>query len=163
MTNLDGDAGKPTISTADETATSIRGRLRQLTVQQQDFERRLAQHLGVDGTGLSVLNHLGTNGSATPTEIARALNTSTAATTLVLNRLETAGHLTRSPHPSDRRKVIVTPNPDTLRSAYQVLHPVISGVDTITARLDPAQRAVVAAFLTDMISLYRSQDATLPD
>lgn len=142
----------------DEAGTEIRDLLRDLTVHQQDFERRLAQHLGIDAAGLSVINHLGSAGSATPTEIAHLLDTSTAATTLVLNRLEKAGHLTRNPHPTDRRKVVITPNPDTLRSAYQLLNPIIDGVDNITTRMNPDQQAIVAVFLKNMITLYQSQE-----
>lgn len=138
-------------------SVGIRDLLRDLTVCQQDFERRLADHLGVDAAGLSVMNHLGSAGSATPTEIAHLLDASTAATTLVLNRLEKAGHLTRSPHPTDRRKVVVTPNPATLRAAYEMLNPIIDGVDGITARLAPGERAAVETFLDDMIALYRSE------
>ena len=39
----------------------------------------------------------------TPTDIARHLRISTASTTKLLDRLVESGHVTRHPHPSDRR------------------------------------------------------------
>jgi len=47
-------------------------------------------------------------GSAvTPADISRHLRISTASTTKLLDRLSAAGHVTRSPHPTDRRALVV--------------------------------------------------------
>ena len=86
----------------------IRARVQQVAVRQQKFERYLARELAVDAVGLEAMDHLITIGSATPTELARRLDISTAAMTLVLNRLEAAGHVRRERHPSDGRKLVVT-------------------------------------------------------
>src|SRR3954470_18923323 len=100
------------------TAAGIRDRLRQMSAEQQDFARLMAAHLGVDAAGLAAMYLLSSGGPATPTEGARALKISTAATTLVLNRLESAGHVHREPHPTDRRKVVVVPSPASVDTAY---------------------------------------------
>jgi len=138
----------------DGADNGIRARLRLFSARQQDFERQLAKQLEVDAAGLATMNHLGATGSATPTEIARRLAISTAATTLVLNRLEAAGHVGREPHPSDRRKVVITPTPASLDAAYELIRPVIDGVGQLTASMSADHRAVVVGFLDQMIAIY---------
>jgi len=45
---------------------------------------------------------------ATPGALAEHLAVSSAATTKLLDRLEAAGHIQRSPHPTDRRAITIT-------------------------------------------------------
>ncbi len=124
-----------------------------LTVQLQF--RHLVQHrLGVDYAGLSTMIHLAQVGSATPTAIAGILETSTAATSLVLTRLETSGHISRQPHPTDRRKVVVEPARASLVAAREHSRPVTDGIDQLTAALTPAERATVATFLDGLVRVY---------
>jgi len=139
---------------ADATPVGIREHLRNLTLRQQRFERRLSRALHVDPAGLAVMDHLVTVGPATPTELARRLEASTAATTLVIDRLVAAGHVTRRPHPTDRRKVIVTPAEDWSATAHRHVAPIIEGVTDATEALTPADRAVVADFLARVVETY---------
>jgi DNA-binding MarR family transcriptional regulator len=44
--------------------------------------------------------------------------------TTLLDRLERAGYLTRSPDPGDRRKVIARPSADAIRRAQQIYGPI---------------------------------------
>lgn len=142
-------------------AAGIRDRLRRLSAEQQDFSRLMAAHLGVDAAGLAAMYVLSTGGPATPTEVARALKISTAATTLVLNRLEAAGHVGRQPHPSDRRKVVVVPAPASVDAAYELVRPVGDGVDALTAGLTADQREVITGFLDRLTDIYQRAQAPL--
>ncbi|WP_148612026.1 MarR family winged helix-turn-helix transcriptional regulator [Nocardioides rubriscoriae] len=45
--------------------------------------------------------------TATPGRLSAAMRLSAPATSALLDRLERAGHVTRSPHPDDRRSVVV--------------------------------------------------------
>lgn len=144
-----------------ESATSggpIRERLRNLTLRQQRFERYLSRRLHVDAAGLAVMDHLVNVGPTTPTDLARRLEASTAATTLVIDRLVAGGHATREPHPTDRRKVMVTPAEHWGATAYEHVAPVIEGVTDAAAELSPREQAVVAAFLERIVGVY--DDAT---
>ena len=136
----------------------IRARVQQVAVRQQKFERHLARELAVDPVGLEVMDHLITIGSATPTELARRLDTSTAAMTLVLNRLEDAGHVRRDRHPSDGRKLVVTAADASSDRAYELVLPIIDGVEALVAGLDATERATVQAFLDRLLTIY--DDAT---
>ncbi|MGV8967900.1 MAG: MarR family winged helix-turn-helix transcriptional regulator [Cellulomonas sp.] len=132
----------------------IRNDLMELLALQLRFRRHLQEALGVDSAGLDAMIHLAEVGSDTPTALAGTLERSTAATSLVLNRLEASGHISRQPHPQDRRKVVVVPTPASIASAYACANPVITGIDQRTATLTPAERATVAGFLAGLLNVY---------
>lgn len=136
----------------------IRARVQQIAVRQQRFERHLAERLGVDRAGLDAMDHLITIGPATPSELARRVEVSTAAMTLVLNRLEAAGHVRRDRHPSDGRKLIVTAAPESSDLAYEQVLPLIDGIEGIVDGMTGAERTAVQVFLDQLIALY--DDAT---
>src|SRR5690606_24522689 len=54
---------------------------------------------------------------ATPGAIAEHLGISTASTTKLLDRLERGGHVTREPHPTDRRALAIAITPETHEAA----------------------------------------------
>lgn len=133
--------------------------------RQQVFEHYLADRLGVDHSGLMVMNLLLTQGPTTPTELAGRLGISTAAMSLVLNRLEAAGHTRRDRHPSDGRKLVVTALPESGARAMSLVQPVIDGIDRIAAEMTPAERRTVLDFFRRLIEVYDAavQPAKSPD
>lgn len=126
----------------------------QILALQQRLRRRMQDALAVDAAGLNTMIYLATVGSDSPTAIAGTLQASTAATSLVLNRLEAAGHVSRQPHPDDRRKVVVAPTPQSLTAAYECVRPIIDGIDRASAALTAAQRSTVAEFLAAVVHVY---------
>ncbi|WP_312180882.1 MarR family transcriptional regulator [Arthrobacter sp.] len=132
----------------------IRARIQQLTIRQQRFDRYLASELGVDAPGLEAMDHLIATGPATPTELARRLGISTAATTLVLNRLEEAGHIRRDRHPSDGRKLIVTAAQSSADRAYERVLPMIEGVEELIEGMSAQERTAVQEFLDRLVAVY---------
>ncbi|MEV1021321.1 MarR family transcriptional regulator [Streptomyces sp. NPDC050264] len=132
----------------------IRDRLRHLTRRQQRFERYLGRQLHVDPAGLAVMDHLVNVGPSTPSELARELSTSTAAMTLVIDRLADGGHVSRERHPTDRRKVVVTPAEHWETAAFEHVEPLISGIAEITESMTREERDTVAAFLERTVHAY---------
>ncbi|WP_241972687.1 MarR family winged helix-turn-helix transcriptional regulator [Cryobacterium cryoconiti] len=120
------------------------------------FERQVGNALDVNSTDLSAMEHLIQEGSLTPGELARRLDISTAATTLVVDRLVALGHAQRNPHVSDRRKVVVVPAPESIARAFHELHPVIGGVAAVTDELSDDDRLVIEAFLDRVVGVYQS-------
>ncbi|WP_285727026.1 MarR family winged helix-turn-helix transcriptional regulator [Psychromicrobium xiongbiense] len=137
----------------------IRARVQQLTLRQQRFERSIAKRLEVDGHGLEALDHLIATGPLTPTDLAHRLGVSTAAMTLVLNRLEDSGHVRRERHPSDGRKLLVIASEGSSDQAQQMVLPLVEGVEEIIASMSEQERAATAGFLDELIRLY---DQTTP-
>lgn len=61
-----------------------------------------------DLNGLAIVMDLGLAGErATPGRLSAAMHLSAPATSAMLDRLERAGHVTRTQHPDDRRSVVV--------------------------------------------------------
>ncbi|WP_436535506.1 MarR family winged helix-turn-helix transcriptional regulator [Actinoplanes sp. HUAS TT8] len=132
----------------------IRARIQQLTLRQQRFERRIARDLGVDRPGLEAMDHLISAGPTSPTDLARRLDISTAATSLVLNRLEASGHIRRERHPTDGRKLVVTASEPSADEAHRLVAPLIGGVEDLIATLSDQESATVLKFLDALIQVY---------
>lgn len=87
---------------------------------------------------------------ATPGAIAAHLGISTASTTKLLDRLARGGHITRQPHPSDRRALVIRITPATHQSARDTVGRQQAKRFNSAARLTPQEREVVIGFLEDM-------------
>lgn len=79
--------------------------------------------------------------------LADHLGISTSSTTKMLDRLVKAGHVSRTPHPTDRRAVMVSITPHTHGKVRDSIGRVHADRFTAVAELTPAERDVVARFL----------------
>lgn len=134
---------------------SIGNQLREISTLSDSFRRHLGRSLTVNDTDLSAMEHLMTDGPLTPSDLSRRLGVSTAATTMVVDRLVALGHVHREAHAHDRRKVVVVPTPASVRAAFETLMPVLAGVAEVAASLPDTDRTIVTAFLADVIEVYR--------
>ncbi|OLR92821.1 MarR family winged helix-turn-helix transcriptional regulator [Actinokineospora bangkokensis] len=116
---------------------------------------QLNHHLG-EWVGLPVsdANALGqiiwaaeTGDPLSPARLARHLGMTTGATTILLNRLEGAGHIHRSRESADRRRVTLRPDPAAREKAQRFL--AFAGVEIATTlhTADPAELRAATAFL----------------
>lgn len=96
--------------------------------------------------------------TTTPGAIASHLKISTASTTKLLDRLESAGHIIRQPHPTDRRALAISITPKTQRAAMETVGRQHAKRFHAAARLSAAERDVVIRFLDDM-----TQEISLTD
>ncbi|MBW8761349.1 MAG: MarR family transcriptional regulator [Microbacterium sp.] len=93
------------------------------------FQDAVARSVGLNGTDLQAVGLLMSSGPTTPGELAaRTGLTAGGAVTAMIDRLERAGYVTRTRDDADRRRVIVTADPE----------PVLAGVGPVYARV--AQR-----------------------
>lgn len=84
----------------------------------------------------------------TPRDIARTLGTSSAATTAIVDRLEAAGLLERTPHPSDRRSVVLLPTMAPESAARAALTASRRRREAMVETLSPAEREAMASALS---------------
>lgn len=82
--------------------------------------------------------------------IAAHLSISTASTTKLLDRLARGEHITRSPHPTDRRALAIRITDATRRAAYETVGTQHARRFHAAARLTSQERHVVIDFLRDM-------------
>jgi DNA-binding MarR family transcriptional regulator len=111
----------------------------------------------VNATDLEAMEHLIMHGPLPPTELSRRLNISTAAVTAVIDRLIGVGHVTRAQHPTDRRSVVVVPNPRSVETAMATLMPMIMGIDRVLDEFDDTEKTVIERYLNRVVMTYRDQ------
>ncbi|MCO6005379.1 MarR family transcriptional regulator [Actinoallomurus purpureus] len=112
-----------------------------------DFDRELARLLGVNETDLRCLEILLDVEETAPRELSAQLGLSTGSVTAMLDRLEKLGYLTRSPHPTDRRKTVVRATADFTEHAYGLMAPFLHDVtERLLPRYTPEQLTVIADF-----------------
>lgn len=134
---------------------SISRELREIVKLSADFERRLGQALTVNATDLTAMQHLIESGPLSPSELSARLRISTAAATMVVDRLEAVGHVERQPHPDDRRKIVVVPREESVRRTANELMPLIGGVAGVIAALPPDEAEIIERFLGQVVGHYR--------
>jgi DNA-binding MarR family transcriptional regulator len=119
-----------------------------------DFDRECGRILGVNETDLRCLEILLREvDEASPTFLAEKLGLTTGSVTTMLDRLERAGYLARSPHPSDRRKTVVRASPQSATRVYELFTPLVDDAhNELVSRYSAEQLDVIIDFLD------RSQD-----
>lgn len=134
--------------------------LRQILEVSEDFEAYVGRELTVNPTDLQAMQHLIMGGPQSPTELSRKLSLSTAATTAVVDRLVAVGHASRAQHPTDRRGVVVLPNPASVARAMGTLMPMIMGIDSVLDEFADDEQAAITEYLRRVLEVYRSH---IPD
>ena len=89
---------------------------------------------------------------ASPTWLAGQLRVTTASVTALLDRLERAGHVRRTPRSDDRRRVDVLVQDSAKDLGWASFGPLIDATAAVLDRRSPAERAVIDAFLDDMVA-----------
>ncbi|KQV06608.1 MarR family transcriptional regulator [Leifsonia sp. Root112D2] len=88
--------------------------------------------------------------NVTPGALAEHLSISTASTTKLLDRLETAGHIERAPHPTDRRALTISITQSTHDAVRDSVGKVHAKRFVAAARLSPDERETVIRFLAEL-------------
>ena len=121
------------------------------------FEAHMGRALTVNPTDLKAMEHLIMSGPLSPTQIASRLGVSTAAATVVIDRLTSVGHVTRTANPTDRRGVVVVPSPASVDQAMGVLMPMVMGIDRVIHEFTEAEQDVITEYLRRVVEVYREQ------
>jgi DNA-binding MarR family transcriptional regulator len=117
----------------------------------RDLTVRAARAMGMNTTDMAALHLLAEVGPLGTTGLAARLNISQASTTVLIDRLERAGHVERVRDTADRRRVVVT---DTVaaREANRVAwQSAILEIDDICRSLSDAERT----FALDLLGRLR--------
>lgn len=81
--------------------------LRDLMLASEVYRQAVAHHLGLGVTETQAMSNLVASTSMGQTELAEALGITTSSVTSLIDRMEAAGLVKRSPHPRDRRRTVV--------------------------------------------------------
>lgn len=131
--------------------------VRALVTQAVAVRRTLSRRSGLSENELDALEHL-VGSPSTPSELARLLGVSTAASTGVVDRLERRGHVERRKHPSDRRRLEVHVTDAGRAELLRHLNPMLHALAELDDGLSDDQRATVISFLNGAQAAFRTVD-----
>lgn len=140
-------------------------RVRELIVASDSYRRTMAAALGISTADAAVLGQLLHDGATSPTVLAARAGLTPAAMTSLLDRLEEGRFVARSPHPGNRRRVLVDL---TARGRAAITAQFRLFSDDLLLALrhadprleqDPALRRVITELLVAMAAALRSRAA----
>jgi DNA-binding MarR family transcriptional regulator len=116
------------------------------------MRRRTRESMSMGENELLVLRYLlkadRAGRSVSPSEITRYLGVSTASTTAIIDRLEKSGHVTRVPHPSDRRSIHIVATAASDAEVRATLGRMHERMMSAVLDMTPEESAIVIACLT---------------
>ncbi|MBG0740191.1 MarR family transcriptional regulator [Paeniglutamicibacter antarcticus] len=133
--------------------------MRRILVLNHEVEKQLGRELTVNSTDLDVMQHLMQSGPLSPSTLAQLLGISTAAVTVAIDRLVKRGHVSRQPHPTDRRRLLVVPAPDSTRRAMANLLPMIREVDALITAYTQDEQSAITDYLAKTVDILERKVA----
>ena len=131
----------------DEEFSGPTTRIRALMNAARELTARLSRELGMNATDMVALDLLDVHGPMGTAELARRLGIRSASATVLVDRLEAAGHVERVRHDTDRRRVTVAARPEARDATLAVWLPRILAMDEIGRSLPEEEQRVVNAYL----------------
>lgn len=122
--------------------------LRALLEAGREMQSAMAARLSVGSNDLLAMNEVVRGPALGPVELGRRLGITSASATVLVGRLEAAGHLQRRRHDVDGRRITLHPTPTALAGVLDALRPLIGAITTISDDLDEGDRRAVLMFLT---------------
>jgi DNA-binding MarR family transcriptional regulator len=113
----------------------------------------VTRQLGLTDTEADALAHLARAGGMTPSQLGELLGMTSGGVTALTQRLERAGHISREPHPRDKRSSILKATPEMIERAQDQYRRLIDETDRVTARLAEDERHAVARYLEQVVLL----------
>ena len=115
----------------------------------------IARRIGLSESELHSLRRL-LAGPLGPNDLARTLGVTSAASSGIVDRLESRGHVSRQPHPTDKRRTVVVISDSGRTEILAELRPMFEGLVAADSRLTDEDRQVVDAYLRDIIAAMRT-------
>jgi DNA-binding MarR family transcriptional regulator len=123
--------------------------VRHLVRADREMRRRLGTSMSVNTTDLQALRFTmrAEPSEATPRRLADHLGITTAATTTLIDRMVSAGHLERMPNPADRRSVLLVPTERARQEMHAHLSQMHRRMQEIAAAVPEPARPALVGFL----------------
>ncbi len=135
--------------------------LRDLVMAAERERLRMAREtLGVGVNEMQACAFIAASGPRTPSELADRLQITTASVTELVDRLQRDDLVSRLPHPTDRRKLLVTLTPDGVRKTEQVQERFGAIMARCTTDLTTGEREAVLNFLRNAAALMNDTSVT---
>ena len=142
------------MAVVDELTAEIHSAVLRLVAEICLREHGATQRLGLGATDVRFLTLLDVHGPLTPGRLATLTGLTTGSVTGVIDRLERADLVSRYRDGADRRKVQVVLMPEATARLAAERHDNLDLLDNVLARRDPAELAVIARFLGEVVAGY---------
>lgn len=136
---------------------SLRNALRELRIELQIVNDRVAVAAGLNPHDLDVLDVIDREGPCTPSHLAHRTGHQRATLTGILARLAGQGWIARTAHPADKRSALVDSSERVheLRALYTHVDAI---VDAFHQSVPPSESAALASSLNRLAELLRHAD-----
>lgn len=135
--------------------------VRKLTRTTLIHQHIIAEAMGLHVTDAECIDFLQEMGPSTAGDLARATRLTTGAITSVIDRLEKAGYVRRSPDPKDRRKVIVSFIPQKHSSTKAKYGALAAAVQHLFETYSPEQLQFLIQHTKALTEIYKVQTEQL--
>jgi DNA-binding MarR family transcriptional regulator len=143
-------------------APALRFLLHRVELAGQYQRAARARQLGLQQVELAALEHLVVLGGLTPGELGHRLGLTSGGVTALAGRLSEAGHVVRSPHPSDRRMRILRATEAGERHIAEYVEPLLAPGDRALAWLSDDDARILGRFLELFAPLKERAAAATP-
>ncbi|WP_166659949.1 MarR family winged helix-turn-helix transcriptional regulator [Actinomycetospora succinea] len=134
---------EPALAALDDTTLAVR----RLISASQDLTVRTARRLAMNVSDMTAIMQLSEHGPMGVAELARRLGVSSPATSVLVDRLEKAGHVARVRDTLDRRRVRITDTPAGRAATLAAWLPAIEEIDEVSRSLSASERDVARDLL----------------
>jgi DNA-binding MarR family transcriptional regulator len=111
------------------------------------FHAAVAEKVGLSSTEDKAVELLDRLGPLTAGELAQHSGLTSASVTALIDRLERKGFAKRTPHPRDRRRVLVKVVPERVSSVYTLFTTWVVALEEVLDRFDDEQLETILQFL----------------
>lgn len=145
----------------EDASDSISWALHDLIVAASALDVRLAQRLGLSPGDFHALKHLMTSDRALGTvELGALVGLTSGSATGLVDRLEAAGQVRRTPDPRDRRRLILTVTDEARSRVLTELGPLDAALQRLVGRRSAPEQHAILDFLTEVTPVYRGLSPT---
>ncbi|MCI0158909.1 MarR family transcriptional regulator [Leifsonia shinshuensis] len=148
---------RPWFDDAPAHAVSVIASLREYRTAEQAMRRRTRESMRMGEADLRALKFLLKSQEegrfTTPVQLGGYLGMKSSSVTAMLDRLTASGHISRHPHPSDRRSLTIRATPGADEEVRHTLTAMHRRMLDVAADLGPERSQTVVAFLARLTAL----------
>ena len=125
------------------------------------LRQAIARRLDLNLSEVDAMEHL--MGEAMgPVELSRRLHMTSASATVLVDRLEEAGHVVREADPHDGRRRLVRPTPQGMQSVYAQIGPMVADLVAVEDGMPERDRDAVVAYLQRVLGVLERHGESAP-
>lgn len=142
----------------DWTTSELSEALYRVLLALPELRLSLAERLGLNPSEVDAMEHLMGHPMG-PVELSRHLRMTSASATVLVDRLEDAGHVVREHDPSDGRRRLVRPTAQGAQAVFAQIGPMVADLVAAERGLTARERAACVAYLGRVLDvLYAHTD-----